>query len=268
MWTVRWKAVNLNIKKTQTYKRYVDRFIELDMLRGFAIIIMIFLHLLWDLDYFGLVPLNKQIYKIQPAIPVIFFLLVGMCMIVSRNRKNHLSDSEQKKYDLHLIIRGLKIFGLGMVLTVVTMIFIPDRPIFFGVLHCIGLCIILSTVFLKIKPTYNLISSAIIILLSYITARCPIENPNLIHLAIGFHQSNIGQYTIDYFPLIPWLGVCTLGIAMGSWLYKDNKRRFRMPDLSKYTPVKLFSWLGKHSLGIYLAHQPIIAGLIFMYLRL
>ncbi len=268
MWTVRWKTVNLTIKKTQTYKKYTDRFVELDMLRGFAIIIMISLHLLWDLDYFGLLPLNKQIYKIQPAIPVIFFLLVGMCMIVSRNRKNHLSTSEQKKYDAHLIMRGLKIFGLGMVLTVVTMIFIPDRPIFFGVLHCIGLCIILSTIFLKIKPIYNLIFSGIILMLNFVIALYPIENPTVLHIAVGLHQSNIGQYTIDYFPLIPWLGVCMLGIALGSWLYKDNKRRFRIPDLSKYTPVKIFSWLGKHSLGIYLAHQPIIAGIIFMYIRL
>jgi len=145
---VRCKAVQINVQKNQTNKKHTDRFIELDMLRGFAIIIMIFLHLLWDLDYFGLIPLNKQIYKIQPAIPTIFFLLVGMCMIVSRNRKNYLSVDEQKKYDIHLIIRGLKIFGLGMLLTAVTMIFIPDRPIIFGVLHCIGLCIILSTVFL------------------------------------------------------------------------------------------------------------------------
>ncbi|MDH7517052.1 MAG: heparan-alpha-glucosaminide N-acetyltransferase [Candidatus Thermoplasmatota archaeon] len=241
---------------------------ELDMLRGFAIIIMIFLHLLWDLDYFGLMPLNKQIYRIQPAIPTVFFLLVGMCMIVSRNRKNDLSKTEQKKYDLHLIIRGLKIFGLGMILTIATIIFIPDRPIIFGVLHCIGICIILSTIFLKIKPTYNLIISTILMTLSYFTARYPIENPNLLHIAIGLHQTNIGQYTIDYFPLIPWLGVCILGISLGSWLYKDNKRRFHIPDLSKYTPVKIFSWLGKHSLGIYLAHQPIIAGIILMYIRL
>ncbi|MGF3584145.1 MAG: heparan-alpha-glucosaminide N-acetyltransferase [Thermoplasmatota archaeon] len=241
---------------------------ELDMLRGFAIIIMIFLHLLWDLDYFGLMPLNKQIYRIQPAIPTVFFLLVGMCMIVSRNRKNDLSKTEQKKYDLHLIIRGLKIFGLGMILTIASIIFIPDRPIIFGVLHCIGICIILSTIFLKIKPTYNLIISTILMTLSYFTARYPIENPNLLHIAIGLHQTNIGQYTIDYFPLIPWLGVCILGISLGSWLYKDNKRRFHIPDLSKYTPVKIFSWLGKHSLGIYLAHQPIIAGIILMYIRL
>lgn len=260
--------MNINIEKNQIYKKHNDRFIELDMLRGFAIIIMIFLHLLWDLDYFGLMPLNRQIYKIQPAIPLIFFLLVGMCMIVSRNRKNHLSASEQKKYDKHLIIRGLKIFGLGMILTVVTMIFIPDKPIIFGVLHCIGLCIILSTIFLKIKPKYNLIISTIIILLSYITVLYSIENPTVLHIAVGLHQSNVGQYTIDYFPLIPWLGVCILGIVLGSWLYKDNKRRLRLPDLSKYTPVKIFSWLGKHSLGIYLAHQPIIAGIILMYIRL
>jgi len=74
------------------------------------------------------------------------------------------------------------------------------------------------------------------------------------------------KYTIDYFPLLPWLGVCLLGIALGDIMYKDNKRRFPLPDLSKYRPSKLFSWLGQHSLAIYLLHQPVIAGVLFLFL--
>ena len=106
------------------------RFLELDVLRGLAIIIMVFLHILWDLDYFGLVPLNLGIYRYGKIAPVVFFILLGMCLIVSKNRKINLPDYDEKRYNKHLFMRGLKIIGLGMIFTMITMVFIPDRPIF------------------------------------------------------------------------------------------------------------------------------------------
>jgi len=45
-------------QEQQVEKEQNQRFIELDILRGFAILFMIILHLFWDLDYFGILPLN------------------------------------------------------------------------------------------------------------------------------------------------------------------------------------------------------------------
>ena len=191
-----------------------------------------------------------------------------MCLVVSINKKKLSSSYDGKKYNTHLILRGLKIFSFGMIITTVSLLFITDRPVLFGVLHCIGLCIILCVPFLKLKPIYNIISGTAIILLGTIIAMFSVENPTVIHLAVGLHQANIGQYTIDYFPLFPWLGMTLLGVALGSWLYKDNKRRFRIPDLPKYKPVNAFLWMGKHSLVIYLLHQPIIAGLLSVFITI
>ena len=96
----------------------------------------------------------------------------------------------------------------------------------------------------------------------------PIQQPTFAHLIVGFHQSDISMHTIDYFPLFPWFGVALFGIAIGSILYKDGERRFSFPDLSRYKPVFAFSWLGKHSLAIYLIHQPIIVGVVEGYILL
>lgn len=260
-------SINLSLNKTKLQGQYSDRFIELDVLRGFAIILMVFLHILWDLDYFGLVPLNKNIYQFQIIIPTMFFLLVGMCLVVSKNKKLDQPAHEQKKYNQHLILRGLKIFGFGMILTTITMIFIPDRPIIFGVLHCIGFSIILSIPFLKFK-SYNILFATLIILMGVVIGQYAVANPTVLHQVVGLHQANVWAYTIDYFPLLPWFGVTLLGIALGDILYKDNKRRFRLPDLSKYKPVSVFSWMGKHSLAIYLLHQPVIAGVLSVFVVL
>lgn len=243
------------------------RFIELDVLRGLAIIFMIYLHILWDLDYFGIMPINNEIYKFQKIIPAMFFVLVGMCLIVSRNRQMSKPSFDEKKYDKHLLIRGLKILSLGMVITFITMLLLPDKPIFFGVLHCIGLSIILCIPFLKFK-SYNLLFGVMIIIAGLTMNLFPVEDPTILHLAVGFHQGDVAQYTIDYFPLLPWFGISLLGIALGNILYRDNERRFKMPDLSRYKPAKIFSWLGQHSLAIYLVHQPIIAGTLSVFLFL
>ena len=232
-----------------------NRFIELDILRGIAIALMVFLHILWDLDYFGVIPLNRNIYQIQFICPILFLILVGICLSVGYNKRH-----DQKNYDIHkyLIKRGFKIFSLGILLTIITMIFINDRPIFFGILHCIGISIILSIFFLRYR-TYNLIFSTIVILVGLSIWGMNFTNPTIFHLIFGLHQSDIWSTTIDYFPLFPWFGFTLLGIALGNIFYKDNKRQFHLPNLSNYRPAIIFSWIGKNSLIIYLLHQPIIA---------
>ena len=238
------------------------RFIELDVLRGFAIIFMIVLHFFWDLDYFGILPLNTQFYAMNIIVPIMFFLLVGICQAVNNQKYRH----EPKKMYIRTIQRGLWILNLGMLFTILTAIVFPDRPILFGVLHCIGVSVLLSALFLRFK-TINIIIGTIILILGGIIANFYlVTTPTMLQLALGIHQPDIAHHTIDYFPILPWLGVCLIGIALGNLLYNDNTRRFPVPDLTKYAPTKVVSWLGQHSLAIYLVHQPVIAGVLFLVL--
>jgi uncharacterized membrane protein len=228
-----------------------ERFIELDIIRGVAISVTIFFHLLWDLDYYGLSQVNKEMYSYGAYFPTIFFGLVGVCLVIS----------SQHRTTGQLLIRGAWIFGIGLIITAITTIIIPDKPVTFGVLHCIGSSIILSTFFIKFK-VYNLVIAPFIILGGVLIGNFYIQDPSFLHLAIGLHQKNLYAYTVDYFPLLPWFGVTLLGLGVGSILYKDGKRQFRFPDISHLKPVKALSLLGKNSLIIYLLHQPVIAGSI------
>jgi uncharacterized membrane protein len=225
---------------------------------------MILLHLFWDLDYFGILPLNTNLYSLNLIVPVIFFLLVGICQAVNNNKY----QNQPKKMYIRSIQRGLWILNLGILFTLLTAIFLPDRPILFGVLHCIGCCLILSTLLLKFKSTNVIIAALIIVTGLALGFFFTTENPNMVELATGIHESNVAAHTIDYFPILPWFGVCLLGITLGNILYKDNKRRYPLPDISSYRPTKLFSWLGQHSLAIYLVHQPIIVGCLTLMLLL
>jgi uncharacterized membrane protein len=239
------------------------RFIELDLLRGFAISIMVLFHLLWDLDYFGIVRLNKAMYNSNIIFQALFLILVGVTLAVKSNRIKEPSTEMYKQIMRH----GLWIFSLGMAITAVTLLVMPERPVLFGILHCIGLSIILCAVFLRFK-TYNIIFATAIITAGFIIGQYHVSHPTIFHLMFGLHQTNVWKYTIDYFPLIPWFGVTLLGVGIGNILYKDNKRRFKIPDLSNYRPITMVSWLGKHSLAIYLFHQPIIAGALTLFILL
>jgi len=258
----------IDVKEKSSHMSHSVRFFEIDMLRGLAIILMIFGHILWDLDYFGIAPMNNVVYSIiQKVVPPLFFLLVGVSLIVTAKKMENINPKNERKYYLNTISRGLKVFNLGMILTIGSLIFIPDKPVFFGVLHCIGLSIILSAIFLKFRK-YNLLIALLLIFAGTIISQQYIENPTSFQLLIGLHSADIWSYTVDYFPLLPWFGICLLGIVIGDWLYSGENRRFRMPDLSKYAPVKIVQWFGKHSLTIYLLHQPIIAGVMFAFLLL
>jgi len=249
-------------EKMQRKKHKKSRFIELDFLRGFAIAHMIILHLLWDLNYYGIFNFFPVIQKTNIIVQIMFFTIVGICLSIGFNKTD---ENKRDKLYLHLLKRGAWIFSLGLVITAVTLVFMPDRPIILGVLHCIGLCIILSIPFLKFQNK-NIIIANILIISGIIIGSFNFQNPTLLHLLIGFHPADLWTYTIDYFPLLPWLGVTLLGVSIGNILYSGNERRFKLPDLSVFHSIRFVSWLGRNSLIIYLIHQPFIVAVLTLYL--
>jgi uncharacterized membrane protein len=231
-------------------ERKSERFIEIDLLRGIAIALMVAFHLLWDLDYYGLSPLDKHIYWYSTICPVLFFSIVGISLMLSARHKTK----------NQLILRGAIILAIGIIISEISKLIIPDRPVTFGVLHCIGLSMIIGAFFVNNKKTIQVYAASVFIALGWFMELWQVQSPNILQLAIGIHQANLWQSTVDYFPMFPWFGIVLMGMAVGNVLYKDGKRQFPFPDLSKYVPARFMSWVGKHSLAIYLAHQPIIAG--------
>jgi uncharacterized membrane protein len=228
-----------------------ERFVELDIIRGSALTLMIFLHLLWDLDFYNVVPLDTTLYSLNKIVSFTFFLVAGISVSIAYRRKS----------TYQIVKHGIWIFNVGMGLTIITLILLPQRPIYFGVLHCIGLSLLLSIPFIKFRK-YIVFPAFCAIIAGLVMDSIPVQSPSIVQLILGFHQSNVWQYTIDYFPVLPWLGVVLLGVAVGNIAYKDGKRQFRIPNLNPHKSTKIVSFLGKNSLYIYLIHQPIIVAII------
>jgi uncharacterized membrane protein len=224
------------------------------------VVMMVLYHFLYDLDYFGGYPLNVRsgpwLYFAE-ATAAVFIVLVGVSLTLSSSRARKGGASE--KLYLRFFKRGLKIFSLGLVVTLTTYLLIGRGFIIFGVLHFIGVSIVLAYPFLRLR-TFNLFAGAIFILLGVYLQGLTFNFPWLLWL--GFVSDNF--YTLDYFPILPWFGLVLIGIFLGNRFYQDGKRGFRLPNLSGFFIVDLFGTLGRNSLMVYLVHQPVIVVALFL----
>lgn len=217
---------------------------EIDLVRGIMLIIMIVLHALYDIENFYGKTINYSdgaIMFIKLA-PAIFILVSGISINFSRNSFK----------------RGLIVMAGAMAVTLFSYIFSPDYLIVFGILHFFGTCMLISPL-LKKMPTAGLIILSIAIGLTvFLIPYIKVDNNYLFMLGIY----NDSFASADYFPLFPWSCFFVFGIALGRILYKEKKSvfSFRIKD----NPV---NFLGRHSLVIYLIHQPVLMVLLALVMR-
>lgn len=237
------------------------RYWEIDSLRGLAIIMMIAYHIFYDLRFFGNFQVNPNsgfLLILGRSSALIFIFLVGVCLAISYSRVRNKPKKEIiKKY----FARGLKIFSCGLAITLITWLFLRNGFIIFGVLHFIGLSIILVYPFLGFKKL-NLFLGIIFFAIGLFLYNQTFDFSWLLWL--GFKP--VALYTFDYFPVFPWFGIILLGLFFGSIYYSNDKQKIKVPDFSGMLLVRIFSFLGRNSLLIYLIHQPILIGIIYLFI--
>jgi uncharacterized membrane protein len=236
------------------------RFWEVDLLRGVAIVLMVLYHLVFDINYFSVREID--IYSgfwlvVARAAALLFLLLVGLSLTLSHSRARLMG--EEDGYLSHLLKRSAWILGLALGVSVVTYLFIGKGFIIFGVLHLIGLSLLLAHPFLRMHRA-NFIFGLLFIFLGIYLQNIRVSFTWLLWL--GLEPPNF--YSVDYFPVFPWFGVILLGMGLGSLLYPGYQRRISMPDFAGSPLVRALSFLGRNSLTIYLIHQPVLIALFYL----
>jgi len=243
------------------HKDSKKRFWEVDFLRGTAIVMMIVFHFLYDLNYFAGLGFNVSFgfwRYFAYATAAIFIFLVGVSLTLSYSRA--VKDKKEDNLFIKYLVRGLKIFSWGLIITVITFILLPEGFIVFGILHFIGVSVILAYPF--IRHVYrNLALGILFILLGLYLGKFNFDFYWLLWL--GFKPEFF--YTFDYFPLLPWFGVILAGIFFGNVLYRGHERKFNIPKIPDFIFIRILCFLGKHSLLIYLIHQPVLIALLYFF---
>jgi uncharacterized membrane protein len=234
-----------------------SRYWEIDALRGVAIILMIGFHLTWDMVSLGLVQVNMGRGPwpwFSRVISTMFLSLAGISLVISDSRRG--DTPAWRKY----LLRGLRIFGLAMVVTLVTYLTLGRGFVVFGILHLIGFSIVAAIPFLPYRHRWLslILGLALLVVGSYVN-RQTAHHPWLIWLGIN----QLGRPMADWYPVLPWFGMMLVGLWLGHTLYTDGERRFILADLSRAPVIRQLGLLGRHSLLIYMAHQPILMGIVF-----
>lgn len=216
-----------------------NRIWELDAIRGLCILAMVAVHLVFDLQ----VPTGPVFDFVQRWGGVMFFLLSGLCATLGRNA----------------VKRGIIVLGAGLLCTAVTWIMcalelMPSYMVIrFGVLHCLGLCMLLWPVFRRLPGwVLAVLGAALATLGIWLTEWVVVDFPGFAWLGLLYP----GYSSADYFPLLPYLGFFLLGAWLGRVLYREKKSL--VPNMGNFWLFRALQWCGRHSLILYLLHQPVL----------
>jgi len=229
-----------------------SRFPEIDLIRGIAIVMMIVFHTVFDCSFFRLAPVvvDTGFWRyFAYATASLFLVIAGVSLAISHARSaRHLSGWPLTR---KFLVRGAGIFACGLLVTVATWWYLQEGFVIFGILHLIGLSIMLSPLFFRFRK-WNAAIGIVFVLLGWFLATIP--GPTAL-LVFGIHPLTF--WSVDYTPIFPWMGLVLIGMAAGELAYPGGERTWAMPRLPDRA-VSFFAFLGRHSLVIYLVHQPVI----------
>lgn len=235
----------LFLKPKKAYSSAVKRLLYPDLLRSLAIAMMIVFHGAYDLSvYYGYdIRVFEGGWLVMGRIAALLFLgLAGVSSALSLNR----AFTPWKK----TLKRAGRILLAALVVTVVTYVIDPGTYVRFGVLHLIGVTVLALPLLNPLKG-WNIVIGMIIALLGLVALPAL---PAWLGIPLGAPQP--GFISVDYYPLLPWAGAIIggygLGIALMPWIAKSTSLEESHPAL------KAASYPGRHSLIIYLLHQPVM----------
>ena len=218
----------------------------LDALRGVAILAMVVYHFCFDLRYFGVArwDFEHDIRWLAARTLILssFLLIAGISAALARR-----DPAADARWPRHVAVIG----GAALLVTAASAMMFPRSFIWFGVLHAIALSLLLARPLID-RPRAALAAGVIVIAAGVMLSSQHFDNRMLGWL--GFMTGK--PMTEDYVPLFPWSGVLFLGIAAGHALVASN---FAMLAPLARMPRAL-RLLGRHSLAVYLVHQPLLLG--------
>lgn len=237
-----------------------ERIYFLDEIRGLAILCMVVHHAFFDIGYLLNLQWGYDAFDfftfIQPLFWFIFIVTSGLCTNLSRNSTK----------------RGLLLLGISLGFTFVTAVVMPlfgfeGEEIYFGVLHCLAVCMIAAGLTKKltdkVPPAAGMAVTLLLSIFTYKTQegfigvgpvgfRLPEALSQVEFLfPLGIVSDNF--VSADYFPLLPWLFVFFFGVFLGKGVMKQG-----FPPFARKSRSRFLQFMGRNSLWVYVLHQPVL----------
>ena len=230
------------------------RIAAIDAARGVALAGMVVYHLIWDFAHFGLIaptaPFAPATRALSHVVAGAFLALVGASLALA-----HPHGLRREAFLKRLAL----IVGAAALVTAASYAVDSAEPILFGILHCIVVASLIAALFVAAPPVATLTLGAAMVAAPFVYSSAAFNPSALVWLGLG----TLSPTTLDWRPLLPWAGVVLIGLGLA---------QAAAPRLSgwRWTAWRPTRWpgrgavfAGRHSLVIYLVHQPILFGLLW-----
>ena len=235
-----------------------QRFAIIDIARTVAIIAMAIFHFTYDLELFGFAPrgttASLEWRLFAQGIAGSFLFLSGFSLVlVTRN-----GAISPRKY-----LQRLAMIGAGaLAVTIGTYAAMGGAFVRFGILHHMFAASILGLAFLRTAYWINAILALLLLTYPHFGTWPVFGAPHWLWLG---QISTPLPSMVDYVPLIPWFGAFLLGISAAQIVTKRalwGRLANAIGPSNRF--ARVLSWPGQHTLAIYLIHQPVFFGCVFL----
>ncbi|WP_422179751.1 heparan-alpha-glucosaminide N-acetyltransferase [Aestuariivita sp.] len=227
-----------------------DRLLLPDIARSVALCAMIVFHLVRDLEVFGILArgttLNDGWTIFARSIAASFLFLSGVSLVLAHSRGFRTGAWAR---------RVIVIAGAACLVSLATYIAMPSNFVFFGILHAIAVASVLGVPFLFTAAWVPMLCAAAILLAFITSARSVFQSGWLAWTGLGMEV----RPSMDFIPMVPWLAPFLLGIAVAKFAPPVRLE----PRWPQCFPVQALAWPGRHSLAVYLVHQPVLLALVW-----
>ncbi len=221
------------------------RVVAVDVLRGAAAVGMVAFHARWDAGWLGLARDGPVVGAgwalLGDAVAALFLGVSGASLVLADRRGTTVRQMWRRLGVLA---------GAAAGLTVLTLIAAPDRPITFGILHCLVLGNLLAWPLVRRPPAWPLGAAAALLLTALLPGTGRLDGAAWAWLGLGRQVPP----ALDYRPLVPWAGFVLLGVVLARFAPAARPPR----DGPHAAAALCLAWAGRHSLAVYLLHQAVL----------
>lgn len=225
-----------------------ERLQAIDAARGIALALMIAYHFCFDLNYFGVirVDFNHSFpwLAFRACIVSLFLVVSGISLVLAGGRERG-----------HFLKRQGRLLAAALLVSAGSYLLFPGSYIYFGILHFIFVAGFIGRLFVPLGRLVPLGAGIAVLAIGVFYSNAVFDAPFLHWFGLMTYKPD----TEDYVPLFPWLGVVLVGVSFGRLL-----ERRKSPSCSCLKPLAA---AGRHSLAIYLIHQPVLLGLLYLALK-
>jgi uncharacterized membrane protein len=228
----------------------LPRLALLDAARGVALAAMVVFHCAFDLDTLHLAPVGIEGIgwrSFAKLIAASFLFISGVSLVIAQGKA-----FRPASYARRLAI----LVGAAALVTLGTWYAMPDAFIFFGILHSIAVASLIGLLFLKAPAPATLAAAILVFALPHYLASPAFDAPWLVWLGLG----TTSPITLDFEPVFPWLAPFLAGMAVAQFALARFARSAVAHWQPRLWPGRALAFAGRHSLIIYLVHQPLMFG--------